>query len=49
MEIGVGHYSLQRLGVVQLLKRLAKAKIFDNLIESNNLFEAGTAIIEPMR
>lgn len=48
MKIGVGHYSLQVLGVVQLLKRLAEAKIFDNLVESDNLNQARTTITEPM-
>ncbi len=48
MEICVGHNGLQVLGVVQLLKGLAKAEIFDNLSEFDNLHEARTAVDEPM-
>jgi len=48
VEIGVGHNGLQVLGVVQLFKGLAKAEIFDNLNECDNLHEARTAVDEPM-
>jgi len=49
MQVAISHYGLQVLRMVELLKRFAKTKIFNNLSERDDLNKARAAVNEPVR
>jgi len=49
VQVAISHYGLKVLRMVQLLKRLAKTEIFNNLSERDDLNEARAAVNEPLR